>query len=78
MSRTASLAQAQALAIVAPGLHRLAPVAVLEIPAHGRASGPSSNPWRGGQPSSRPNLRRVDRIAPIVAGTIGHERLELR
>ena len=64
------------LAVVAARLDVLAPVAVLEVPAHGRAQAVLERVAR--RPAElAADLRRVDRVAAIVAGPIGHERLEL-
>src|ERR671930_2489460 len=63
------------LSVVPSGLHPLAPVAMLEIPAHGVAQAALERVAR--RPSElAPNLRRVDRVPAIVAGAIGHERLQ--
>src|SRR5204863_3677175 len=60
------------LPIVPPGLHLLAPVAVIEVPADSIAQSGFECVARG--PSQLlPDLRGVDRIAPIVARTIGNE-----
>src|SRR3954467_8550186 len=70
-----SLVQAQTLAIVAPGLHALAPVEMIEVPANGLAQARLELAARG-TPELPADLRRVDRIAAIVPGTIRHERLQ--
>src|SRR5689334_14662927 len=65
----------ETLAIVTASLNLLAPAAVIDIPADRLAQS-------GFERVSRPprelacDLRRVDRVAPIVARTIRHERLE--
>src|SRR2546422_7577322 len=70
-----SFPQTEPAAIVATRLHLLAPVAMLEVPAHGLSQAALERVAR--RPSElAANLRRVDRVPAIVAGTIGHERLQ--
>src|SRR5262245_63843154 len=70
-----SQAQTQAFAIVAARLDLFAPVAMLEIPADSLAqAGFEGVPRRPSQLTL--DFRRVDRVAAIVTGTIGDERLE--
>src|SRR5436189_2054358 len=62
-------AQSQPLAVVAAGLNGVAPVAVRDIPFDGLTqSAVERARW---SPSElTPDLRRVNRVSPVVAGTI--------
>src|SRR5262249_22123075 len=68
--------EAQPLAAILSRLHGGAPVAVPEVPAHGERESLLEVVAR---PPAQllPDARRVDRVAPIVAGAVLHERLEL-
>src|SRR4030095_11689700 len=68
-------AEAQALPLVASGLHLLAPVAVLEVPARGRRD-PGLERVARRPPELAADPGRVDRVAPIVSGPVRHERLQ--
>src|SRR6478752_1093797 len=65
----------QPLAVVCPCLHLLAPVAVVEIPSH-RFAQPRLEGPLGGPFELAADFRRVDRVASIVAGPVGDERLQ--
>src|SRR6516165_1672536 len=67
--------QAQALPVVPPGLNLRAPLAVLDVPAD-RVAQPRLECMARTPAELTPNLRRVDRIAPVMAGAIRHERPE--
>src|SRR5471032_1689686 len=70
-----ALSQAESCAVVAAGLDLLAPVAVLDVPARGGGDAVLERVAR--RPSElAPDLARVDRVAAVVTGTIGHERLQ--
>src|SRR3954447_23498351 len=70
-----SSVQPETLAIVAAGLHALAPVQMIEVPAHRLAQARLELVAR--RPPELPaDLRRVDRVAAVVPGTIRHERLQ--
>src|SRR5262249_11413120 len=67
--------QPQSAAIVPPRLHLLAPVAMFEVPEDSVAESALERMTR--RPSElAANLGGVDRVAPIVARTIRHERLQ--
>src|SRR2546428_733779 len=67
--------QPQSFAIVAAGLHGVAPVAMVEVPARCRFQAVLECAAR--RPSElTANLAGVDGVAPIVAGTIGHKCLQ--
>src|SRR3954471_11180615 len=67
--------QAEPFAAVAAGLYGLAPGAMAEIPAHGGAQ-PflEALSWRPAELA--PDLRVIDGVAAVVAGTVGDEGLE--
>src|SRR5262245_20683762 len=70
-----SLSKSEALAIVAASLDGGAPVAPLDIPGYRLAKTFLEGARR--RPSDLlANLPGVNRVPPIVARTIGHERLE--
>src|SRR5262245_14079473 len=67
--------QPKTLTIVPTGLHGLTPVTMLEIPACGFEQSVFERVT--GLPSEvAANLGGVDRVPPVVPGTIRHERLE--
>src|SRR5262245_38435476 len=68
-------ARAEALAPVAALLDRVAPAAIVEVPAHG-AGEPAPEAVRGLPAELALDLGCVDRVAAVVAGPVGHERLE--
>src|SRR3954469_15815265 len=67
--------QAEPFAAVAARLYGLAPGAMAEIPAH-RGAQPflEALPWPPAELA--PDLRVVDGVAAVVAGTVGDEGLE--
>src|SRR5262249_19848782 len=63
------------LSIVTALLHGLAPVAMLDIPLHGRAEAFLEAVAR--RPAELPpDLVRVNGVSTVVAGAIGHKRLQ--
>src|SRR5262245_57345913 len=69
------LSEPEPLAIVTPCLNPLAPVSMVEVPLDRLAQTGIERALR--RPAElTSNLGRVDRIAPIVARAIGHERLQ--
>jgi len=71
----ASTTESQALTVVAAGLNGAAPVAVRDIPFDSLAQAAVERA-RGSPAKLSPDLRRVNRITPVVAWTIGHEGLQ--
>src|SRR5437016_2612881 len=71
-----SKVHAQALPIILFLLNLLAPVAVVEIPLHGLPKAGLEGVARR-PPELGANLRRVDRVAPVVARPIRHERFQV-
>src|SRR4051812_18904274 len=71
-----SIPEAEALAIVATGLYRLAPPAVVEVPADGRADA-FLEPVPRRPLELAADFRRVDGVAAIVPGPVRYERLEV-
>src|ERR1700730_15533175 len=69
------MSESQSLAIVAAGLDGVAPVTVRDIPFDGLAQAAIEGARRCPAELS-PDLRRVNRVSPVVAGSIGHEGLE--
>src|SRR5262249_45753523 len=72
-----SPAETQPLAAILPRLHGGAPVAVIEVPAHGE---PESllEVVLGAPAQLLPDARRVDRVAPVVARAVLDEGLAAR
>src|SRR4051812_47617311 len=70
------LSKAKPLAIVPAGLHRVAPVAVLEIPGRRLREALFERVARRPAELST-DLRRVDCVSAIVAGPIRDERLQV-
>ena len=68
--------RARVAAVVAAGLHLVAPVAMLQVPLRRSREAVLERVTR--LPAElAADLRRVDRVSPIVARAIGHERLQL-
>src|SRR5580765_8018128 len=67
--------ESQSLSVVPAGLNGVAPVAVRDIPFDGLEQAVVERA-RGCPAELPPDLRRVDRVSPVVARTIGHEGLE--
>src|ERR1700757_2794489 len=68
--------QTQSCTVVAAGLHLFAPVAMLHVPARRRGEAVLERVARR-PPELAADLRRVDRVAPVVTGTVGDERFQI-
>src|SRR5262245_6271729 len=70
------LSKSEPVSVVAARLYLLAPVAVLEIPLRGACKAVLERVSRR-PPELATDLRRVDRVAPIVSRAVGHEGFQI-